>query len=108
VERKNYLTPEFLAKVALLEPVKWLPKLSDRQVRIQIIDEAVRLEKESLSALEAAAPREVKVVHYKTVAEHKAANEGRSFQWVKDQLQAPLVMRESVASMETSAPASKP
>jgi hypothetical protein len=39
VERKDYVAPDFLAKVAPLDPVKWLPKLAEHQIRIQIVDE---------------------------------------------------------------------
>jgi len=110
IERKDYVTPEFLVKVAPLDPVKWLPQLADRRVRIQIIDGEVKQEKESLDAVEAAAPREAKVVHYATVAEHRTANDkGRSFQWVKEQIQphGPYA-RESSAREETPAAAAKP
>ncbi|PMX83155.1 hypothetical protein C1X43_34675, partial [Pseudomonas sp. GW460-C3] len=54
VERKEYLTPEFLAKTAAMDPVKWLPRLADRRVRIQIVDEEMKPQKESLDAVEAA------------------------------------------------------
>jgi hypothetical protein len=109
VERKNYTTPEFEAKVAPLDPVKWLPKLSDRHVRIQIIDEAVAQEKASLDALEQAAPREVKFVHYPTVAQHKAAYiKERSFDWVKAQLTPTVARQESSASVETHTTTAKP
>ncbi len=110
VERKEYLTPEFLAKTAAMDPVKWLPRLADRRVRIQIVDEEMKPQKESLDAVEAAAPREAKVIHYATVAEHKAANDkGRAFQWVKEQLQPQgSLLRENSARAETAAPAGKP
>jgi hypothetical protein len=91
LERKDYVTAEFLAKVAPLDPVRWLPQLSGQQIRIQIIDEDVKQEKESLDNLEAAVPKNAKVIHYATRTEHKSANaQGRSFHWVKDQLRPPL------------------
>jgi hypothetical protein len=110
VDRKDYVTPEFMAKVAPLDPVRWLPTLSDRHVRIQVIDEQVKQEKESLEVLEQAAPGQARVVHYATVAEHKTANDkGRSFEWVKAQLkpQTPLLPQNS-ARAESSAPTAKP
>jgi hypothetical protein len=98
VERKAYVTPEFLDKVAPLDPVKWLPRLSGRQIRIQIIDEQVKQEKTALDSIEAAAPEHAKVIHYATAAEHKAANgKTRPFQWVKEQLRpaAPMSTQNS-------------
>ena len=41
-ERASYLEPEFLAKVAGLDPVHYLPQLKDRRIRIeQVIDDPV-------------------------------------------------------------------
>ena len=104
IERKDYVTPEFFAKVAPLDPVMWLPTLAQQNVRIQIVDSDVVLEKEALAKLEDVAPKNVKVVHYPTQADHKAANtQGRSFQWVKDRLRPPLA-----APTESSAQAGPP
>jgi hypothetical protein len=36
-ERPNYLTPEFLKKVSMLDPVSYLPQLQDRALRVQQI-----------------------------------------------------------------------
>jgi hypothetical protein len=98
VERKDYVAPDFLAKVAPLDPTKWLPKLSERQMRIQIIDEQVKQEKAALDNLEAAAPGRATIIHFTTVAEHKAAS-GKTppFQWMKDQLRpaAPMSTQNS-------------
>ena len=110
VERKDYLTPEFLAKVAPLDPVKWAPNLAGRGVRVQIIDEQVKQEKASFETLEQALPKEAKVVHFKTLAEHIAANDkGRAFDWLKAQLrpQTP-VLRQDSARVEDRGPAVKP
>jgi hypothetical protein len=110
VERKDYVTPDFLGKVAPLDPLKWLPKLSEQQIRIQIIDEQVKQEKVALDSIEAAAQEHAKVIHYSTVAEHKAASEKyRPFQWVKDQLRpaAPLSTKNST-SVENKTITAKP
>jgi hypothetical protein len=34
-ERADYLKPEFLKQVELLEPIKWLPQLQSRTLRLQ-------------------------------------------------------------------------
>ena len=104
VERKDYVVPDFLAKVAPLDPVKWLPRLSEHQIRIQIIDEQVKQEKAALDNIEAAAPKDTNVIHYPTLAEHKAASsKTRAFQWVKDQLRSttPLSTQNSIPTENT-------
>jgi len=110
VERKDYATPDFMAKVAPLDPVKWLPKLAEHQIRIQIIDEQVKQEKAALDSIEAAAPKDAKVIHYTTVAEHKAASGKTSaFQWVKDQLRPlPPLSTQNSALGENTTTAAKP
>jgi hypothetical protein len=105
VDRKDYVTQDFLAKVTPLDPVKWLPKLSKRQIRIQIIDEQVKQEKAALDGIETAAPKDAKVIHYETLAEHKAASgKAPAFQWVKDQLRlsAPLSSQKSAPAENTN------
>ena len=34
-ERAEYIKPEFLKKVAILEPVDWLPKIQAKKFRLQ-------------------------------------------------------------------------
>jgi hypothetical protein len=107
VERKDYATPEFLGKVAPLDPVKWLPTLSDRQIRIQIIDEQVKQERPAEDNVVAAAANGVRVIHYATVADHKAASEkSPAFQWVKDQLRppGPLAIQNTTSAGNAAAP----
>ena len=88
LEKDSYLRPQFLARVAPLDPVRWLPKLSSDQVRIQFIDELMVRQKASMDALEHAAPKSVTVLHFATQAQHKQSTAGgQTFQWVKEQLQ---------------------
>jgi hypothetical protein len=105
VERKDYVTPEFLSKVAPLDPVMWLPKLAKDKIRIQTIDEQMKQEKPALDAIVAAAPKDANVMRFATLAEHKAASaNSRPFQWVKDQLRpsAPLSTQNSTAPVSTA------
>ena len=111
IERKDFLTPEFLAKAAPLDPMKWLPKLTSQQIRIQIIDESTKQQKEAMDQLENAAPRNAKVVHFETVALHeRATTQGGSFQWVKEKLQAgePPSTSTSVVEVGESSNPGKP
>src|SRR5580693_3162755 len=41
-ERPNYMKPEFLKKVAPLDPVEWLPQLKSQRIRVQqVLDDSV-------------------------------------------------------------------
>jgi len=88
-ERPNYIKPEFLKKVAPLDPVEWLPKLT-QSIRLQhVLDDTVtpRIAKERI---EAAAPANLQLVKYDTTMHFlEAASGGRVFAWMKDRLQPP-------------------
>jgi len=110
-ERAEFLKPEFLAKVAPLDPVKWLPKLTTQQIRLQIIDESVGAQKLAMDSVASAAPKNAKVVHFATVAQHKTATvaDRGSFQWVKEQMEPPIPLRRTdEAETHSGAPDIKP
>jgi hypothetical protein len=88
-ERANYLTPEFLAKVAKLDPVLYLPQLKTRSVRIEYILDDQGTPKSAREAMLAAAPKNADIVRYKDAAEHvKAYHVNGLSGWIKGQLQA--------------------
>jgi cephalosporin-C deacetylase-like acetyl esterase len=87
-ERANYLTPEFLGKVAKLDPVSYLPQLTSQHVRIgYILDDGVvpRLPRDAMLG---AAPKSADVVRYRNTADHVNAfhTDGLSG-WIRAQLQ---------------------
>jgi hypothetical protein len=91
-ERPNYLKPEFLKKVAPLDPVQWLPQLTSQHIRIQqVMDDSVT-PKVAKEQIELAAPHGAQVVGYDSTRDFfSAVSGGRIFQWAKEQLQpAPL------------------
>lgn len=93
-ERADYLKPEFLARVAPLDPIKWLPKLTTQKVQIQFIDADDALAKESRADIEASVPKSVEVIHYVDRGQHFGAiANGRFFDWLKAQLQPPLPLQ---------------
>ncbi len=106
VERRNFITPEFLAKAAPLDPVKWLPELTSQQVRLEFVDEAT-LGRKELTAAKAnvgkAAPKNVEVIHFATGKDLKSSvlKTGGSFQWVKGELRPPTPLLPS-GSAETA------
>jgi pimeloyl-ACP methyl ester carboxylesterase len=86
-ERPNYVKPEFLKKVAPLDPVQWLPKVKAEHIRIQDIADDTITPKAVQARIESAAPAGAKVLHYDNNRQfYGAAAGGRVFQWVKDQL----------------------
>jgi hypothetical protein len=89
-ERANYLKPEFLKRAEPFDPLRWLPHLESRQVRIQhVLDDTVT-PKVSKQAIEAAALPSVQVVRYDdTRALFSASSGGRLFRWIKEQLRTP-------------------
>jgi len=85
-ERPNYLKPEFLKKVAPLDPVEWLPQLKSQRVRIQqVLDDSVtpRVAQERINAAAGTA----QIVAFDTTEQFSRAVSGdKAVQWVKDQL----------------------
>ncbi len=87
-ERPNFLKPEFLAKVAPLDPVKWLPQLKNQKIRIQNVMTVTVTPNESKQLIEAAAPRGAQVIRYEDAKAFLNADaDGKGFDWIKDQLQ---------------------
>jgi hypothetical protein len=87
-ERAAYLKPEFLAKAAPLDPVVWLPKLTDRPVRVQ---EALFNPASSgvvRKRIEAALPPNATTAEYKDTKEYddKVSTDGRMLDWMQAQL----------------------
>jgi len=85
-DRAEYVTPGFLQSVESLEPLKLLPKLSERTVRLQyILDGATVTPTLVRAKMESAAPPNVEIVHYKDTREFVSdiASKGRGFDWIK-------------------------
>jgi hypothetical protein len=86
-ERAGFLTPEFLAGVAPLDPLKWLPELRTQKIRLQEVMSVTVTPDEAKRKVEAAAPKTAEVVRYQTAEEFRAAAAGQGFYWIKQQLQ---------------------
>jgi dienelactone hydrolase len=83
---ENYVKPEFLKKVAPLDPVKWLPELK-MPVRIQQVRDNDATPLECKEAIKAAAPKQAEVLRFAAVTDlGKREGQGRLFDWVKDRL----------------------
>jgi hypothetical protein len=95
-ERPNYLTADFLKKMEPLEPLHYLPQLSSRAIRIQLVDHlAPEL---PTKRIESTAPKSAQVRLYKNSNELIDANpKEQIFQWIGEQL-APAAQAQSAAN----------
>jgi hypothetical protein len=86
---EKYAKPEFLKKIAPLDPVKWLPQLSV-PIRMQQVHQNAATPIECKESLKAAAPKQVEVVRFEAVSDlGKREGQGRLFDWIKERLQPP-------------------
>jgi pimeloyl-ACP methyl ester carboxylesterase len=87
-ERVSYSTPEFQKSLEPLEPLKYLPALQDRGLRIQFVKEN-REPEPAVKKLEAAAPANAEIHHFATGRDMFAVySDGRIFSWMATQLHA--------------------
>lgn len=87
-DRLQINTPEFLAGVASIDPVQWLPKVKARSLRIQNVRKDGHMPDECQENLEAAAPETTEINQYGDgAALVPQAQGGRLLDWIKSQLQ---------------------
>ena len=91
-ERAAYLKPEFLKKVATLDPVIWLPKIQARKFRLQeamFAPSTPKAAKEKLRKALSTDPGRVTTVIYQTLEETKALITGNNvLAWMQHELQS--------------------
>lgn len=99
-ERAKYLKPDFLERLGPLEPVRYLPDLKSRRIRMQFEDNDTTEPKQVVSKLEfSAPPTATTVVHYPGVEEFWAASSGgRLFDWITNGLK-PAAETKTVSSV---------
>ena len=87
-ERAKYVTPEFLALVAPFDPVRWLPKVKARSVRVQDVRHDGVVADVCEERIESAAPGFAEIDQYGDGrAFYPYAAGGRIFDWISAQLQ---------------------
>jgi hypothetical protein len=88
-ERPQYLRPEFLKKVAALDPVDWLPKTQARKFRLddELFDKATPgAAQEKLRSI---VPAGSSVLLYRQMDEFKSAfQDGKNLEWIKHELES--------------------
>jgi hypothetical protein len=88
-ERTNYVKPEYLKKIALLEPIDWLPKMQAKQFRLQDTLFETNTPKTAKEKLRAAVPARARVVIYKTPQDFNAAiNHDQEMDWIHAEFRA--------------------
>ena len=95
-ERPQYMKPDFLKKISMLEPVDWLPKVQAKRFRLddELFD--ANTPKAAKEKLRAAVPAGSSVMLYKDMAEFKAAFEdGKNLEWIQHELQSLAVPTET-------------
>jgi hypothetical protein len=90
-ERANYVTPEFLAKVAPLDTVDWMPKVQAKKFRLQQRHYDQQTPIGSKQKMQAAVPARTTVAFYNNVNEFgKGVGERgeKSLDWIKGELKS--------------------
>jgi hypothetical protein len=98
-ERAQYVKLDFLKKVAILEPVDWLPKVQAKKFRLddELFD--TNTPKDAKEKLRRAVPAGSSVILYKNMDEFKAAFEdGKNLEWIQGELQSLPSLSESPAT----------
>ena len=108
-ERPNYVKPEFLRKVAPLDPLQWLPQLKSQHIRIQHVMDDDVTPKAAKEQIESALPHNAQLVRYENTRQlFSATAGGRLFQWVKEQLRPqPGKAVQNVQKSESTLPATE-
>ena len=100
-ERPKYMKPEFLADIATLDPVVVLPKLNDRNVRMQLVFEDTASPEAALQKLETAMPKNSATLNYETGKElFTSVSGGRLFDWIKDQFRSKTLPSDGTAAKQ--------
>jgi hypothetical protein len=109
-QRDAYLKPAFLASVGNLDPVKWLPRVKAREVRLQYITKDLTVTPDVVrERLEAVAPRNVKIVHYQSAESFRkeVGSSGTGFDWIKQNLGSKPLPQKTAHNGAKSALAAK-
>jgi hypothetical protein len=103
MERPKYLTPEFLQKVANLDPVKYLPTLQVRSIRVQEILSDPVTPKSVADRIASVAPPRSDVLRFPdTMAHFQVMHRVGVSGWLKEQLQPPASSTQSAEQQKVA------
>ena len=92
-ERPQYVTPEFLKKAAVLDPVDWLPKIQAKKFRLQDAAFDPNTPKLAKEKLQAAVPAGTTLAIYRTPDEfNEIVRNKRDLEWIQGELGSMPVM----------------
>ena len=96
-ERSDYLKPEFLKRVEPLDPIKWLPQLQSRALRLQEASYEKVTPDTAKKRIENAMPATAQIVRYRdSQALEDTASEGKFFDWIKEQVRLAVADKSTV------------
>lgn len=88
-ERPDYVKPEFLSKVAAMDPVNVLPKIQAKKFRLDDQMAETATPRSAVEKMRNAVPPGATVLTYKNKDEFKAAFEdGKNLDWIKHELES--------------------
>ena len=88
-ERANYVKPEYLKKVAALDPVDWLAKIQAKNFRLQDATFDSETPAAIHSKLRSVAPVGTTFVTYNTIDDYKAAiTDNKQMEWIHNKLRS--------------------
>jgi hypothetical protein len=88
-ERASYVTPEFLKKAEILEPIDWLPKIQAKKFRLQDAIFEPNTPPAAKEKLRAAVPGNGTVLIYKTPEEFNAVvRSKKDLEWIQHELRS--------------------
>ena len=88
-ERANYVKPEYLKRVAALDPVDWLPKVQAKKFRLQDATFDSETPEASHAKLRAAVPARGTIVTYNDWKEYRAAVvNNKQMDWLHQEMRA--------------------
>jgi hypothetical protein len=88
-ERAEYVKPDFLKKVAALDPIEWLPKIQAKKFRLQDAIFEPNTPKVAKEKLRAAVPANATLVIYKTPEEFNAVvRSKKDLEWIHQELRS--------------------
>jgi hypothetical protein len=103
-ERPNYLRPEFLEKVAMLDPVQVLPKLTTPVVRLQQVKDDRITPTAARQEIATALPHGAILLQRDSWSEYwKAFKEQNLWNWAKERLEPPPAREQSGAQARSVA-----
>jgi hypothetical protein len=105
-ERAQYLTPDFLKKAALLDPVDWLARIKAKNFRLQDATFETTTPKGAKEKLRSAVPAGSTVVIYKTPEDFNSVVRSKSeLTWIEQELRSLPDATPARASLDQASPA---